>query len=145
MKVAPQPGDIIRYAYLWANENRRGKSEGRKDRPALVLALSLRNASGTTELVVLAVTHTPPSDPADAVAFPDRLKRAIGLDGEPSWIVTTEANSFIWPGPDLRPIPDRRPATVIYGRVPPGFLQTIAKSFLANRDRQRAQLVPRND
>lgn len=32
--------------------------------------------------------------------------------------VTTEANAFIWPGPDIRPVPGRTPTTMIYGRVP---------------------------
>jgi hypothetical protein len=34
--MPPRPGSVIRYAYLWANENAVGRDEGRKDRPALV-------------------------------------------------------------------------------------------------------------
>jgi len=143
--MTPERGSVIRYSYLWADENARGREEGRKDRPALVLALSFKEADGTTEVLVVAVTHTPPVTANDAVAFPQDIKRDLGLDDEPSWIVTTEANAFIWPGPDIRPVPDRVPTTVIYGRVPNGLLRRVAQSYLANRDRQRSQLVPRTE
>lgn len=139
----PQPGSVIRYAYLWADENLRGQEEGRKDRPALVLALSVKAVDGTVNVLVLAVTHTPPTDPADAVPFPQEAKRRIGLDDAPSWIVTTEANAFIWPGPDVRPVPGRAPTTMIYGRIPDALLKQVAGSYLLNRRKQRSRLVPR--
>ena len=136
---------MIRYAYLWADENARGREEGEKDRPALVLSLTNREADGHTELLVLAVTHTPSADPDDAVPFPAEIKRRIGLDDLPSWIVTTEANAFVWPGPDIRPIPGRTPTTVLYGRVSDGLLRQVARSFLANRNRQRSRRVRRSE
>ena len=106
-------GAVIRYAYLWADENARGREEGEKDRPALVLAVHPRPGEGTSEVLVLAITHTPSPAPEDAVSIPRDVKQRIGLDDAPSWIVTTEANAFIWPGPDIRPIPGRRPRTVV--------------------------------
>ena len=69
--------------------NRSRQEEGLKDRPAIVLALSVKAADGITEILVLAVTHTPPADAADAVAFPQVIKRRLGLDDARSWIVTT--------------------------------------------------------
>ena len=113
----PERGSIIRYAYLWADESARGHEEGRKNRPALVLALSIKEADGTTEVLVLAVTHTPPVHPADAVAFP----------------------------PHVRPVPGRTPRAVIYGKVPDALLQQVARSYLANREKQRSRLVPRTE
>ena len=98
----PQPGNIIRYAYLWTDEHQAGRDEGRKDRPALVLALAVRTDAGGTRVLVLAVTHTPPRDKLDAVAFPDAEKRRLGLDDVLAWIVVNEGNAFVWPGPDLR-------------------------------------------
>ena len=141
----PERGSVIRYAYLWADENARGQEEGHKDRPALVLALSIKEADGTTEVLVLAVTHTLPANATDAVAFPQNIKRRLGLDDVPSWIVTSEANAFFWPGPDVRPVPGCTPTTVIYGRVPDGLLRQVARSYLANRDKQRNRLVPRTE
>lgn len=141
----PRPGAVIRYAYLWAGEHAQGRDEGSKDRPALVLAVSVRSATDVVEVLVLAVTHTPPADAASAVVLPADVKRLIGLDDAPSWIVTTEANAFAWPGPDIRPIPGRKPPSVIYGHVPDGLLRQIARSYLANRERQRKTVVPRSE
>ena len=141
--MTPERGSVIRYSYLWADENARGQEEGRKDRPALVLALSIKGRDGNTEVLALAITHTPPANAGDAVVLPHDIKRHLGLDDAPSWIVTTEANAFIWPGPDIRPVPGRTPTTVIYGRVPNSLLRQVARSYLANRDKQRNRLVAR--
>ena len=142
--LAPsEPGSVIRYAYLWADENSRGREEGEKDRPALVLAVSPKPDEGTSEVLVLAITHTPSSASEDAVPIPRDVKQRIGLDDALSWIVTTEANAFIWPGPDIRPVPGRTPRTVVYGRIPDGLLRQVARSFLANRDRQQSRRVVR--
>ena len=76
----PQHGAIIRYAYLWADEHRLGREEAGKDRPPLVLALSVRSDEGKTEVLVLAVTHSPPEKSTDAVALPAEVKRRLRLD-----------------------------------------------------------------
>ena len=141
--ASPERGSVIRYAYLWADENAAGQEEGRKDRPALVLALSVGVQHGMTRLLVVAITHSPGRDPNDAVPVPLDVQRRLGLDDDPAWIVTTEANAFAWPGPDIRPIPGRRPRTVIYGRVPDNLLRQVARSLLANRERQRSRLDAR--
>lgn len=141
--VPPEPGSVIRYCYLWADEHGRNREEGRKDRPAVVLAIAVRTHDDRTEVLVLPVTHTPPAAPSDAIAIPLQVKRRLKLDQDASWIVTSEANAFIWPGPDIRPVPNRDPTTVIYGRIPSDLLQSVARSFLANRERQQARVVPR--
>jgi hypothetical protein len=141
----PERGSVIRYAYLWADQKARGQEEGEKDRPALVLAVSVKAVDGRTEVLVLAITHRPPAGPADSVAVPQEVKRRIGLDDAPAWIVTTEANAFVWPGPDIRPVPGRTPATLVYGHVPDRLLRRVARSYLANRDKQRRRLVPRSE
>ena len=142
--AAPEPGSIIRYAYLWADESARGREEAVKDRPALVLALSVTQAGGSVQVLVLAVTHSAPVHAHDALPLPADIKRRIGLDDAPSWIITTEATAFIWPVPDIRPVPDRSPTTMVYGRVPDGLLKQVARSYLANRaTQQRSRLVRR--
>ncbi|AOX16668.1 hypothetical protein [Kozakia baliensis] len=141
----PTRGAVIRYSYLWADESAVGAEEGRKDRPSLVLALAVRKEDGLTEILVLAVTHSPPRTETDGVLLSPDIKRHLGLDDAPSWIVTTEANFFVWPGPDLRPIPGRKPATVVYGHVPDGLLTRVARSYLNNRQRQRNRMVRRTE
>ena len=97
-----------------------------------------------THVLVLAVTHTPPRDRLDAVPFPEAEKRRLGLDDIPTWIVATEANSFVWPGPDVRPVPGRSTGTWTYGQISSALLQLVARAYLGNRERQRARLVVRS-
>jgi len=77
--------------------------------------------------------------------LPPDVKRRLGLDDAPSWIVTTEANAFVWPGPDVRPISGRTPSTLTYGRVPHDLLKQVARSYLFNREQQRGRIVPRSE
>jgi hypothetical protein len=43
------------------------------------------------------------------------VKRHLGLDDEPSWIITTEVNRFVWPGPDIRVVEGSD--TPLYGAI----------------------------
>lgn len=145
MKIAePKVGSVIRYSYLWLEEAAAGAREGRKDRPSLVLAIAIQRQDGATEVMVVAITHARPRIRSDAVEISDPIKRGLGLDAEPAWIVTNEANVFVWPGPDLRAVPARTPATPIYGEVPAPLLKAVAQSYVANRKRQK-KLVRRDD
>lgn len=57
---------------------------------------------GRTQLLVAPITHLKPQREADGVEIPANVKAQLGLDGERSWIVITELNRFLWPGPDVR-------------------------------------------
>jgi len=116
----PKPGLVIRYAYLWESEARQGREEGTKDRPCAIVLAVLRE--GDHPIVrVLPVTHTPPANSADALEIPFATKERLGLDGERSWVVLSEANDVIWPGPDVRPVPGRDPGTVSVWVPAPGL------------------------
>jgi hypothetical protein len=65
-----------------------------KDRPRAII-LSAVSEDGEEVVTVLPVTHTPPSNDADALEIPAATKRRLGLDDERSWIVVTEANEFV--------------------------------------------------
>ncbi len=136
----PLRGAVIRYSYLWAREFAKGQIEGRKNRPALVIAISVIEANDIATVYVLAITHSPPSQNTDAIALPLPVKRKLGLDEEPAWIVTTEANAFSWPGPDIRPISIGR---IVYGYLPEALLAQAIRSFLDNRKKKRATVVTR--
>ena len=136
----PPPGSVLRYAYLWADENAAGREEGRKDRPAVVLVTVVR-AAGDVQILGLAVSHRAPRQPHEAVLFPLQEKRRLGLDDAPAWIVTSEGNSFQWPGPDIRPIPGR--TSFVYGQISPALLRRVARSYLSNREQQRGRVVRR--
>ena len=113
----PVPGLVIHYSYLWAEEYGRGQEEGRKDRPCAIILVTA-DAEGDRSVTVLPITHAQPSDPALAVEIPAATKQRLGLDDERSWACLTEANRFIWPGPDLRPANAGDMTSVAYGMLP---------------------------
>jgi hypothetical protein len=121
-------GWIFRYSYLWDWQYREGREEGDKDRPCLVLAIVMTNEEGAPVVRVLPITHTPPTNSADAIEIPGVVKSRLGLDHERSWIVLTESNRFTWPGPDLRPV-DR--PTGYYGALPPRLFAEVKRRFVA--------------
>ena len=140
----PQPrnGLVIRYAFLWREDAARGQEEGDKDRPCAVV-LNTRDRAGQLIVVVLPITHTPPRDQRLAVEIPADTKRRLGLDDDRSWIVVTDANRFIWPGPDLRP---RRPgdaASVAYGLLPAALYKDLLSKFIQAVEARLAAAVPR--
>jgi len=135
---------VIRYAYLWESEARQGREEGVKDRPCAIILIVLRE--GDHPIVrVLPVTHTAPDDPGDALEIPRPTKERLGLDSDRSWIVLTEANDFIWPGPDLRPLPGREQSTVGYGFLPPAFMKVLRERLAQRRREKKLRAVPRSD
>ena len=140
----PVPGLVIRYSYLWQDEHKRGREEGVKDRPCAVILVT-KNEDDEKVVTVLPITHTPPADPQLAVEIPTLVKRRLGLDDERSWIVLTEANRFIWPGPDLRPSTLGDSASVTYGALPFALFENIRTKFIAAIRARRAGMVPRSE
>ena len=98
----PVAGLIIRYSYLWYREHLEGRDEGQKDRPCAIVAALRLDENGDTRVLVLPITHTPPDHPALAVEIPFKVKNRLQLDDARSWVVLSEWNEFVWPGPDLR-------------------------------------------
>lgn len=121
----PQPGDVIRYAYLWTHEAP-GHDEARKDRPCAVV-LVIQSENDDIIVYVVPITSRPPARAADAIELPSKTSRRLKLQDERCWIVLTEVNRFIWPGPYLRPIRTPSGAFYRYGPLP-------AKLFIKLRD-----------
>jgi hypothetical protein len=121
-------GWVFRYSYLWHSQHREGREESDKDRPCLVLAVVMVEQDGSRVVRVLPITHSPPSDPNDALEIPAAVKQRLRLDPEPSWIVLTESNRFVWPGPDLRPI-DRESG--YYGPISSALFAEVKRRFVA--------------
>ena len=140
----PVPGLVIRYSYLWASEHARGQEEGVKDRPCAVILVTEDDA-GERVVTVLPITHSVPADPELAVEIPAAVKRRLRLDDDRSWVVLTEANRFIWPGPDLRPLTPGDPASAAYGPLPHALFEQIRLKFLAALKARRARSVRRTE
>lgn len=140
----PVPGLVIRYAYLWQLEHQRGQEEGVKDRPCAVI-LATTDDEGDQVVTVLPVTHTPPSNPALAVEISYPTKCRLGLDDERSWIVLTEANRFVWPGPDLRQAQPGDMASVAYGLLPRSLFKEVTAKLADAIKARLVDVVPRTE
>jgi hypothetical protein len=140
----PVPGLVIRCSYLWAREHAHGQEEGIKDRPCAVVLVTENNA-GERVVTVLPISHTPPVEPGLAVEIPPAVKTRLRLDDDRSWVVLTEANRFIWPGPDLRPLTPGDPASVAYGALPYALFEQIRLKFIAVLKARRARAVRRTE
>jgi hypothetical protein len=122
----PHPGLVIGYAFLWADEHDRGLEEGRKDRPCAIILAQRREGDGV-RVTVAPITHAEPADAAMAVELPTETKRRLGLDEARSWVVVSELNRFLWPGPDLRPVSHATPDHFAYGALPPVLFARITR------------------
>ncbi|NOU05887.1 MAG: hypothetical protein HOO99_06855 [Hyphomicrobiaceae bacterium] len=142
--TSPKPAQVIRYAYLWADEHDAGREEGVKDRPAAIV-MTLQSSGQDLRVAVVPITHSPPAPNTDAIEIPAHIKRHLGLDDEPSWVILTELNVFNWPGPDLRPASSDYNASPIYGTLPAGFFRIIRDRLVANIRAGQIRQVPRTE
>jgi hypothetical protein len=140
----PRPGEVISYSFLWADEHDAGREEGVKTRPCVVV-MSLLTATGEARIIVLPVTHSPPGKDAHTIEIPPATKRRLGLDDARSWIVLSEANRFMWPGPDIRPFDAPQGRTISYGFLPPGFFRVVRDSFLTLDAAAKSRQVSRTE
>ncbi len=115
-----------------------------KDRPSVVVvAHTLVN--DRLQLLVAPVTHSPPMRPDDAIEIPSKVKRHLGLDSERSWIVTSELNRFIWPGPDIRLIQGKDGLSPLYGAIPAQLFAQVKEKLLAKAKLGRIGMVKRTE
>ncbi len=140
----PEPGLVIRYSYLWLSEHRAGREEGVKDRPCAII-LTLINDADDQRVLVVPITHSPPTDPASALELPPAVKAHLGLDADRSWVILSESNEFRWPGPDLRRVGAAGNDTVAYGFLPPLFFAALRARFVALTRERRGVRVPRTE
>ena len=137
----PEVGLVIRHAYLWWNEARKGREEGAKDRPCVIVHLR-QNEYQETETFIALITHTPPAIPEKAIEIPQSTKKRLGLDKEASWVITTEVNRFVWPGPDIRAVPG---GALAYGHLPAAMTQDVIQQIRANIRERSLLVIGRDD
>lgn len=138
----PEPGLVLNYTYLWHGEHRAGREEGRKDRPSVILLCTMREADRAVIVTVLAVTHAAPAESKSAVEIPRAVKRYLGLDDARSWIVIAEGNEFVWPGHDLRKVPNTD--SYAFGILPPRFFDQVRDAFVAFNKAGQSMLTHRS-
>lgn len=123
----PKPGLIVRYGYLWTHEAAAGREQG-KDRPACLVAATDGQVR-PRYVVLLPITHTPPSGDTVGIEIPEGVKQALDLDDAPSWVIVSEHNVDEWPNGGLSSVPGRS-GELAYGFIPPGLFARIKVSFL---------------
>lgn len=119
---------MLNYAYLWHDEFRAGQEEGRKNRPTVIVLCSTQAEDQATIVTVLPITHAAPKNAREAIEIPQAIKKYLGLDDDRSWIIIAEGNEFIWPGFDLRKVPNKD--AYDFGFLPPSFFDKVRDAFV---------------
>jgi mRNA-degrading endonuclease toxin of MazEF toxin-antitoxin module len=124
----PSAGLVVRYDYLWKRESIFGQSEGAKTRPcAVVLPMPIK-PDGRQYVLVVAITHSAPSNHNDAIELPPKVKRQLGLDDAQSWIVVSEVNVADWSDAGFMPVDKDRWS---YGSLPKSLTIKLRDLILA--------------
>ncbi len=138
----PEPGLVLNYAYLWHDEHRAGREEGRKDRPSVIVLSTTCEADQAVIVTVLPITHAAQGDSKSAVEIPRAIKRHLGLDDARSWIIIAEGNEFVWPGYDLKKVPNTD--AYEFGILPPRFFNQVRDAFVAFNKAGQSTSTPRS-
>ncbi len=107
-----------------------------------MVVLAATDTGSGIRVTVAPITHSAPDGAANAVEVPAIVKRDLGLDRERSWIVVTEVNSFLWKGPDLRPLADGSP---YYGAIPDWLFARMREAIGVHAGRGRVRVVGRTE
>ena len=141
---APEAGLVIRYGFVWRSQADAGREDAGKSRPCAIVVVVLREEKSAI-VTVTPVTHTPPDADALAVEIPLGVKRRLGLDGERSWIITRELNTFVWPGPDVDVIdPNSETRRIAYGHLPKQLYFEVLRAVQTHVRTGRANVVRRS-
>lgn len=121
----PAVGEVHNYEYLFLADASQGETDGRKARPVLVVAAD----PGIRRVFVVPVTTKGEVDGSRTMAIPVDVGRAMGLPRpEESLLLTDEANTFIWTGYDLRPVPKTNGSK--FGKATPGFTNSALRRLI---------------
>lgn len=96
-----------------------------------------------TQLLVAPVTHAPPENEGEAIEIPAIVNKQLGLDRERSWIVLTELNRFIWPGPDIRIAPGH--PSPLYDAIPDWLFLEVKEAILSHLASARLIITKRTE
>lgn len=103
------------------------------------------HAGGVVEVFVAPVTTQPPRGESRAVEMPAGVREHLSLGDARCWIVATELNGFIWPGPDVRPIRRGDDIGPYYGKVPGRLLETVRTVMRTHAQDGRLGITKRSD
>lgn len=140
--IAPEPGLVIPYVYLWRREHEAGEESGRKARPSLIVVAVTIAATGKLRVAVCPITSQPPDASRSAIEVPARVKTHLDLDAGRSWVICDEYNEFDWPGVDLDTTPTGAAA---FGFVPDPLVERVRAEMRAALARGALKRIPRTE
>ncbi len=108
----------------------------------MVVVVAQRTIGERTELLVAPITHSP-AKPGEGIAVSQSVKRHLGLDDEPSWIIVTELNRFLWPGPDIRKAPGGD--TPLYSAMPAKLFEQVRQAISNHAMASRVRIPKRTE
>lgn len=142
MALEPKPGLVVRYDFLWKEDREAGRESG-KDRPCAIVLVSAARPDGWRDVILCAVTHSPPVGSETAVPMPAAVARHLGLDDTPAWIKTDQVNVLQWEAEriPLGIMPVRK-GQWSYGSIPQALGRQV---FEQVREKARSGLLKRVD
>lgn len=136
---------MVRYDFLWKEELDAGREDG-KDRPCAIVLTSAEKPDGSKDVLLCAITHSPPARNETAVKVPPAVAKHLGLDHEQSWIKTDQVNRLTWEkGRIPYGISQARKGEWSFGMIPQGLGKQV---FDQVRDKARSrslQTLDRNE
>lgn len=145
MSIEPKPGLVVRYDFLWKEERRAGIEDG-KDRPCAIVLTSAEKSNGSKEVLLCAITHSPPAKNETAVKVPLAVARHLGLDHEQSWIKTDQVNRLTWErGRMPYGISQARKGEWTFGMIPQGLGKEVFNQVREKARSRSLQTVNREE
>ena len=122
MTIEPKPGLVIRFDFLWKDEQRAGADHGAKDRPCVIILTGKPREDGSRDVVLCPITHAPPRGTESGVEIPQKVAHHLGLDDDRSWVKTHQVNVVTWER-DRLPfgVSPARPGAWAFGLLPLGL------------------------
>lgn len=146
MTYDPQPGDVIRYDFLWTEEQQRGQQAGTKDRPCAIVLATKPAVDGSKRLLLAPITHTPPSLKGKGIEVPPKVARHLGLDDERSWIKTHQVNVLTWQkGQIPYGVTPAKKGSWTYGRLPHSLSKRVFDEIRERSQKREVKRVDRDE
>lgn len=144
MVLAPAPGLVIKYDFLWKEDKDAGHEDGLKDRPCAIILTSREREDGSREIVLCPITHSPPSEAEGGVKIPHAVSRHLGLDDDQSWIKTHQVNTLRWEKGRLpHGVTPVAPGEWAYGNLPQSLARQAFEQVRARSRMHTLQSVDR--
>jgi mRNA-degrading endonuclease toxin of MazEF toxin-antitoxin module len=141
----PKPNLVVRYDFLWKEEDRAGVESG-KDRPCAIILASAEKPDGSKDVLLCAITHSPPGKNETAVKVPSAVAKHLGLDEAQSWIKTDQVNRLTWEKGRMPYGISQAPSGAwSYGMIPQGLGKQAFEQVRAKARSRSLQTVDRRE